>query len=183
MDIPSSLASSLVLYLGFASLATIKSGSLALLAGIAAQQGLVDGWVVALAIIGAGVLSDEVRYSLGARFGPRLLERFPALAARIDQFRPRLETHAQAVILFYRFFKSVRLIGAFAAGLLKVDRNVFSGLNFAGAVLWTAFWLPIGMFASETLGSHAAPAAIAGSLCLILIYGLWASIARQRRLV
>jgi membrane protein DedA with SNARE-associated domain len=174
------LTPALILYLGFAGLAMIKSGSLAFLAGVAAQQGVVDGLTVGMALIVAGVVSDEIRFGIGRAFGPRLSCRFPRIGRMTIAIQPTFARHAVPLILCYRFLKSVRMVGSFAAGMLGMNRLVFSAANLAGAVIWTVFWIPIGIHASAAIGPEASLIAMAVMMVVLVMVGLAARYANSR---
>jgi membrane protein DedA with SNARE-associated domain len=105
------------------------------IAGIGAQQGLID-WYIALplAILGA-IIGDTLSY-LGGRyawvhvFGARRVEGWRA------KWRDTFLENARWVILLYHFLGYTRLIGPTAAGVLHIPFRRWAPLDYAGVALW-----------------------------------------------
>jgi membrane protein DedA with SNARE-associated domain len=93
--------------------------------------------VLAVAAV-AGFLGDQIWFSVGRRFGPRLLARRPALAQRVNRAQVFLERHGDWIIVFMRFAIGLRIAIPIALGSGPMPRLRYVLLNALGAVLWSA---------------------------------------------
>lgn len=125
----------------------LKSGSLPLFAGFAAQAGALDVMTVAATVLAGGYLGDEARFSAARRWGPALVQRWPKVRPLVDNGVVMLERFGTAYIFLYRYPKGMRTIGAFPVGLTMMPWLKFTILNLASALVWTlalvggGYWL------------------------------------------
>lgn len=134
MDL-SSLVAQYGLFAVFAG--TLLEGETVLaLAGYAAHRGLLDfAAVVAVAWVG-GVMGDQLYFWLGRRHGRRLLQKRPALAAKLARATGLIERHPNLAILAMRFLWGLRTALPVAAGMSRVPGARFVALNLLSATLW-----------------------------------------------
>lgn len=118
------------------------------LAAVAA--GGLDVWSVATVLIVAAVLGDAINYSIGRRWGRRLLDsgRFsrvvtPRHISRTEAFFAR---HGGKTISLARFVPFVRTFAPFVAGVSRMERLRFTIFNVAGAVAWVSAFVAAGYF-------------------------------------
>ena len=118
-------------------LGTLFEGeSILLLAGLAAQQGLLGlHWVVLIAFAG-GTTGDQVFYWIGRGWGGQLLERFPAVRVRTLQVGVLLRRWDAALVFGIRFLYGLRIAGPIAMGALGFDARRFALFNALGAAVW-----------------------------------------------
>jgi membrane-associated protein len=125
----------------------LKSGSLPLFAGFAAQTGALDVWMVATVVLAGGYLGDEARFVAARRWGRALIKRWPRFQPLVDKGVSLLERYGAAYIFLYRYPKGLRTVGAFPVGLTDMPWQRFTALNFVSALVWTlalvggGYWL------------------------------------------
>jgi membrane-associated protein len=136
----------------------LKSGSLPLFAGFAAQTGALDVLIVAASVLAGGYLGDEARFLAARRWGLALLHRWPRFKPGVDKCIVLLERYGAAYIFMYRYPKGLRTVGAFPVGLTDMAWQRFTMLNLTSALAWTlalvggGYWL--GSALSGWIGSH-----------------------------
>lgn len=142
MDIPQ-----LIHEYGYAAVAVgafLEGETVLILAAVSAQLGYLKlPAVIVVAAIGA-FLGDNVYFFAGRRYGPRLTQRFPALARavpRVDRFVGRW--HALAVVVL-RFTYGLRIAGPIVLGAGRMRTLTFLWANALGAVLWAVLLGAIG---------------------------------------
>lgn len=142
MDIPH-----LIQQYGYAAVAIgafLEGETVLILAAVSAHLGyLALPAVMVVAAIGA-FLGDSVYFFAGRCYGPRLMQRFPVLAAavpRVDRFVGRW--HALAVMAL-RFTYGLRIAGPIVLGAGRMRTFTFLWANAAGALLWAILLGAIG---------------------------------------
>ena len=148
----------------------LKSGSLPLFAGIAAQAGALDVVDVAAAAFAGGYLGDEARYWVARRHGPRLLQRKGQLAALLGRATALLGRYGRWYIFLYRYPKGMRTIGAFPLGLGPMRWPEFTMLNCASAALWTLVMVGLGYSFGETISRAAETGFGVASVALLVAF-------------
>lgn len=146
-------------------------GETALLsAAFAAAHGALSLPVVVLCAAIAGILGDNLGYSLGRRFGRGWLERngrwvflSPARLERMDAFFVRF---GPAAVTIARFVTGVRVIAAIAAGAAHMPWRRFLLFNAIGAVLWAGIVGGIGYALGRGYGQFSARVGHAGFVLL-----------------
>ena len=122
----------------------LKSGSLPLFAGYAAQAGALDLGFVAMVTFAGGYLGDELRFMFVRKYGTAVVENRPRLKTLFTKAKAMMEQHGTAYIFMYRYPKGMRTIGALPVGLTDISWQKFTTLNAASAVLWTALLVGVG---------------------------------------
>jgi membrane protein DedA with SNARE-associated domain len=175
-----------LVYLLLFAYCALKSGSLPLFGGYAAQAGALDVGLVATAVFAGGYLGDEVRFAVARRYGAGFLASKPRLSALMDKATAMLNAYGPAYMFLYRYPKGMRTIGALPVGLTTMKWHVFSALNAASALLWTGLLVGAGYY----FGALIETAVVAGwgavSLVLLLVFiGVtvvaWNKLARPAR--
>lgn len=157
-------------YLGLFAYCLLKSGTLPLFAGFAAQQQALDlGWVVAVVLAG-GVLGDEGRFWLGRRYGDGWAEGRPQIQKWIRRCRLLLEHYGVWYLFLYRYPKGMRTIGALPVGLTQMPWSQFSVLNFASALTWTNVMVGLGYVFGASIQSAIEQGY--GLITLVLLLGM-----------
>ena len=124
-------------YLLLFAYTVLKSGTLPLFAGYAAQAGALDAGAVAAVTFLGGYGGDEARFWLARRFGERMLQGRPRLRTLTERAAAVLARHGAAYIFLYRYPKGMRTVGALPVGFSAMAWQRFSMLNAASAALWT----------------------------------------------
>jgi membrane protein DedA with SNARE-associated domain len=124
--------------------AFLEGETVLLLGAVSAQLGYLELPIVAMVAAVAAFLGDNVYFFAGRRYGRRLMQRFPPLAAavpRVDRFVGRW--HALAVVLL-RFTYGLRIAGPIVLGAGRMKTSVFVSANAVGAILWAIIFSAIG---------------------------------------
>lgn len=115
----------------------LKSGTLPLFAGYAAQNGMLDLSSVGISTFLGGYLGDEARFWLARRYGDGLVEGRPRLTRLVETGKALLDKYGGVYIFLYRYPKGMRTVGAFPLGFTTIRWRSFTALNAASAGLWT----------------------------------------------
>lgn len=114
----------------------LKSGSLPLFAGIAAQAGTLDAVVAGSAAFAGGHLGDEARFWASRQYGTRIVAKYRWLAPHVARATAMLDRYGHWYIFLYRYPKGMRTIGAFPVGLTSIAWVNFTMLNAGSALVW-----------------------------------------------
>ena len=155
-----------------------------LLAGFAAQQGLLSlPAVVVVAFCGA-VIGDEGFYFLGRSYGSTLLSRWPKLQVPAARVTALLRRHHSWVIVGVRFAYGLRIAGPIVIGASGVPVLRFLCFNMIGAALWAPLVAGAGYLFGESLawvlprlGSFEA----AGIVVIVVVAATVAWLKKRRR--
>ncbi len=118
-------------------------------ASLAAQKGLLNVWFLFLAAWSGSFFGDQIMFSLGRRYGARIIKRFPKLEPPVDRCLVWLEKHAPAFILSYRFMYGIRNVSSFAIGMSHLPWKKFLVWNATAACIWAASFAGFGYFYGE----------------------------------
>lgn len=122
-----------------------------LLAGFAAQQGVLSlPAVIAVAFVGA-VIGDEGFYFLGRGYGSALLSRWRSLQAPAVRVTELLKRHHSWVIVGVRFAYGLRIAGPIVIGASGVPVLRFLSFNMIGAAIWAPLVAGAGYVFGESL--------------------------------
>jgi membrane protein DedA with SNARE-associated domain len=157
-------------YLILFAYCALKSGSLPLFAGIAAQLGALNIFVVATLVFLGGYLGDELRFYIGRKYGVQNLSSRPWYQRSVSAAKRLLAHYGKAYIFLYRYPKGMRTIVALPVALTNMTWTTFTLLNFTSALLWTFAMVGGGyMFGSaieRLVGEHWG----VFSVCLLLVF-------------
>lgn len=164
----------------------LEGETLVLLAGAAAHMGLLDvRAVVAVAALGAFV-GDNMWFCIGRRFGPRLMLRFPKLAAASPRIEKLLARWSWGAVIALRFAYGLRSAGPAILGSTGLPAWQFVAANALGALLWACLIAGLGYAAGQAIEPmlsrivHAEKVLLA-LLAAIAVLGIAAHIWRRRR--
>jgi membrane protein DedA with SNARE-associated domain len=122
-----------------------------LLAGFAAQQGVLYlPAVIAVAFCG-GVIGDEGFYFLGRSYGSALLSRWPSLQAPAARVTSLLQLHHSWVIVGVRFAYGLRIAGPIVIGASGIPILRFLSFNMIGAAIWAPLVAGAGYLFGESI--------------------------------
>jgi membrane-associated protein len=125
---------------GFVIFPFLPGDSLLFVSGAAAASGIMDLWLVIIAIVLGAVLGDTVNYWIGNFLGLHVfLERFPTLVKQehIDRTYVFYDKYGGLTIFVARFVPVVRTFAPFLAGIGSMNYKRFLFYNVLGAVSWT----------------------------------------------
>lgn len=108
-------------------------------AGILAANGVFNLPLLIAIIVTAAIVGDNVGYSIGRRFGPRLFKRKDGAIFRqeyLQQAETFYEKHGGKTIILARFVPIVRTFAPVVAGIGNMPRKTFVLYNVIGGLLW-----------------------------------------------
>lgn len=97
----------------------------------------------------AAVAGDNVGYTFGKKFGPKIFKRPNSLLFRQENIlkaQAFYNKHGGKTIILARFIPIIRTFAPIIAGVANMKRKTFMLFNFAGAFLWTAGIIYLGYF-------------------------------------
>jgi len=117
----------------------LPGDSLLFVVGALAGAGLMNYPLVMALLLLAAVLGDQVNYSTGRYFGPKVFawpdSRWFNRRA-FEQAHAFYEKYGGITLVLARFMPFVRTFVPFVAGVAEMSRGKFSFYNITGAVLW-----------------------------------------------
>ena len=121
------------------------------LAGVAAAHGYMSYWaIVGVAIVGA-FLGDQACFFIGRRYGQRVLNRVPSLAAQAPRVQELLRRWDAPAVIVLRFAYGLRLAGPIVIGSCGISPWRLAFFNFIGTLLWAPLIAGIGYLAGYAL--------------------------------
>ena len=121
------------------------------LAGVAAAHGYLSYWaIVGVAVVGA-FLGDQVCFFIGRRYGHRVLNRYPTLAAKAPRVQAILRRWVAPAVLVLRFLSGLRIAGPIVIGTCGISPWRLAFFNFIGALIWAPLVAGVGYFAGYAL--------------------------------
>jgi membrane-associated protein len=120
------------LFFGF----VLPGDSLLITAGILAAEGQIDlGWLIALSTL-AAIAGDQVNYTIGARLGKSLVNRYSRFRMYLNRAQVFYERHGAKTITLARFVPIIRTFAPAIAGAAKMHYRSFTEYNVLGGVAW-----------------------------------------------
>ncbi len=117
----------------------LPGDSLLFIVGALCGAGLMNLPLSMLLLTTAAILGDQVNYSVGRYFGPRVWQweqsRFFNKAA-FEQAHAFCEKHGGIAIVLARFMPFIRTFAPFVAGVSAMSRAKFTFYNVVGAMVW-----------------------------------------------
>ncbi|MCW2798346.1 VTT domain-containing protein [Nocardioides sp.] len=129
----------------------LPGDSLLFTAGILVASGVIPLplWVVAAGVVVAAVAGDQVGYSIGRRFGPRVFSRPDSRlfsTRHVGRAEAFFERHGPKAVILARFVPVIRTFTPVVAGLGSMSRRRFTAYNAVGGVGWGVGVLLAGFF-------------------------------------
>ncbi len=115
-----------------------------ILAGLAAENGAINIWLVLALGVTATMLGDTISYFIGRIGWARALER-GSLAGVMEKARRGMESNHRWIILAYHWAGYSRVVGPAAAGLFRIPYRRWAPLDYAGGALWVLGYTGVGM--------------------------------------
>ena len=117
----------------------LPGDSLLFVVGALCGAGLMDIRLAMGLLLVAAILGDQVNYSIGRFFGPKVFQwensRFFNRRA-FDQAHQFYETYGGITIILARFMPFIRTFAPFVAGVAEMTRSKFTAYNVIGALIW-----------------------------------------------
>lgn len=126
----------------------LPGDSLLFAVGAIAARGSLNVWIVAVVLIAAAFIGDNLNYWVGRTAGRELVRRFPRLIKQrhLDRTHSFFETYGRKTIIFARFVPIVRTFTPFVAGMGSMDYPRFLAASVAATLLWVGLILPAGWY-------------------------------------
>ena len=117
----------------------LPGDSLLFVVGAMCGAGLMNLPLAMALLLVAAVLGDQVNYSIGRHFGPKVFQwensRF-FIKRAFMQAHDFYERHGGVTIIIARFMPFIRTFAPFVAGVAEMTRAKFVMFNVIGAMLW-----------------------------------------------
>lgn len=127
----------------------LPGDSLMFIVGALCGAGLIDYPLAAGLMLVAAVSGDQVNYSIGRFFGPKVFQwensRFFNRHA-FDQAHAFYEKYGGVTIILARFMPFIRTFAPFVAGVAEMTRRKFTAYNVIGACIWVIGLTAAGYF-------------------------------------
>ncbi len=158
-----------------------------LVGAVSARAELDLWWVILAAAVGA-TLGDSVGWWLGARYGLRLLDRFPRVERRLA---PSLATAQRyfadrggALVFWGRFVGALRGVVSFVAGTAGMPYRRFLGWNVLASICWSTAVISAGYAFGRNVEAVLSEVGLAIALTVVLVgIAVFAYRRRTRRAV
>ena len=165
----------------------LPGDSLLFVVGTLAGAGLLSYPLVVILLLIAAIAGDQVNYSIGRYFGPKVFgwenSRFFNRRA-FDQAHAFYERYGGITLVLARFMPFVRTFVPFVAGVAEMTRAKFTFFNVTGALLWVLGLVTLGYFFGNLPIVQAHLSKIIWALIilpgLIALYGAWKARAAGR---
>ncbi|MDH3233037.1 MAG: DedA family protein [Alphaproteobacteria bacterium] len=114
----------------------LEGETIVIIAGVAAAAGHMELWLIILVAWVGSYISDQIYFTIGKKYGPFLLKRFPWAQRPVDRASRLLLKYDIWFILSFRFIYGVRNVTPPALAIAGVSHKRFAILNFIAAGLW-----------------------------------------------
>jgi membrane-associated protein len=117
----------------------LPGDSLLFVVGALCGAGLMNLPLAMGLLLVAAILGDQVNYSIGRYFGPKVFQWEKSRwfnKNAFDQAHAFYERYGGITIILARFLPFVRTFAPFVAGVAAMTRSTFTLYNVVGAVLW-----------------------------------------------
>ena len=158
----------------------LPGDSLLFVVGALAGAGLMNYPLVMVLLVAAAVLGDQVNYSIGRYFGPRVFgwEQSRWFNRRaFDQAHGFYERYGGITLVLARFMPFVRTFVPFVAGVAEMSRGKFSFYNIIGALIWVTSLVTAGYLFGNLPWASQNLSTIIWALILIpgllILFGAW----------
>jgi membrane protein DedA with SNARE-associated domain len=154
------------------------------LGGVAAAHGYLSvTMVISVAIVG-GFLGDQTCFWIGRRYGARVLERYPGLAAKAPRVQELVRRWDAMAVILLRFCYGLRIAGPIVIGSCGISPWRLALFNFIGVVIWAPLVAAVGYlawYAIEQWIGRLKHVQIALLMALVLAVIIWWIVAQLRR--
>jgi membrane-associated protein len=117
----------------------LPGDSLLFVVGALCGAGLMNLPLAMGLLIAAAILGDQVNYTIGRHFGPRVFQWENSRFFNQRAFRQAhdfYEKYGGITVIIARFMPFIRTFAPFVAGVAEMTRSKFTAYNVLGAVIW-----------------------------------------------
>ena len=158
----------------------LPGDSLLFVVGTLCGAGLMSLPLAMALLVLAAVLGDQVNYSIGRYFGPKVFKWEKSRLFNRDAFNQAhafYERFGGITIIIARFMPFIRTFAPFVAGVAEMTRSKFTAYNVAGGVIWVVGLTAAGYWFGNLPWVQANLSKIIWALIivpgLIAIFGAW----------
>ncbi|MFC0385056.1 DedA family protein [Muricoccus vinaceus] len=148
---------------------------------VGATMGVIDPFLLMGAVWLGSFLGDQTWFTLGRRYGPRVMKRYPKAEAKMATATSMLLQYGTLFVLTFRFLYGIRNVAAAACGLAGMGKLRFAALNFIAAGVWAGSFVAAGWYLGALIGPERLFHVIAGGALLVLAVVLFRRFYRRRR--
>lgn len=127
----------------------LPGDSLLFTAGLLAQKGFLNIWVLLTITFFAAILGDSTGYTFGNRVGKSLFKKPNSRFfnhENLEKTEKFYEKHGPTTIILARFIPIIRTFAPVVAGISKMKYSTFLLFNLIGGFLWTIGITILGYF-------------------------------------
>jgi membrane-associated protein len=121
----------------------LPGDSMIFIIGALGASGEINLYIIAILMMTAAVLGNEVNFRIGSFIGPKVFEKNIRFLKKEYLFRTRdfFARHGNKTIFIARFFPIIRTFAPFVAGVGQMDKRTFTLFNGAGSICWVLVFL------------------------------------------
>lgn len=129
----------------------LEGETIVIFAGVFASQGMMSLPLVFTCALFGTFFGDQIYFSIGKRWGSRLLYSHPTLKRKTRSVFRLLKKYETGFILSFRFIYGLRNVSPFVIGMNGIKWARFAALNFIAAFVWATIFAGGGYVLGKTL--------------------------------
>jgi membrane protein DedA with SNARE-associated domain len=129
----------------------LEGETIVIFAGVFASQGMMSLPLVFCTAVFGTFFGDQVYFTIGKRWGAKLLYSHPAMKRKTRSVFRLLKKYETGFILSFRFIYGLRNISPFVIGMNGIAHPRFAFLNFLAAFAWATIFAGGGCLLGKTL--------------------------------
>lgn len=125
----------------------LPGDTLLITAGLLAQRGHFEMWILIPLLFVAAVVGDAVGFEIGKHTGPRIFRRDDSRFFKkrhLERAKAFYDKHGGKTIVIARFLAFIRTFAPTVAGAAEMHYPKFAMYNFVGAIAWVLSMLWLG---------------------------------------
>ena len=124
----------------------VEGTTMIIVAGILAYLGMLPVAETIVVAIAGAVAGDQMWYILGKRYTVRILQRFPAVSARVERLAKKVQEKGNLLAFGSRFLYSGAILFPLALGVYGYSHRKFTLFDLLGVTLWACIGIALGYF-------------------------------------
>ncbi|SBV97976.1 conserved membrane hypothetical protein [uncultured Alphaproteobacteria bacterium] len=129
----------------------LEGETIVIFAGVFASQGMMSLPLVFTCALFGTFFGDQIYFTIGKRWGSRLLYSHPTLKRKTRSVFRLLKKYETGFILSFRFVYGLRNVSPFVIGMNGISHPRFAALNFIAAFVWATLFAGGGYLLGKTL--------------------------------
>lgn len=129
----------------------LEGETIVIFAGVFASQGMMSLPLVFSCALFGTFFGDQVYFTIGKRWGSKLLYSHPTLKRKTRSVFRLLKKYETGFILSFRFVYGLRNVSPFVIGMNGISHPRFAALNFIAAFVWATLFAGGGYLLGKTL--------------------------------